>query len=119
MANEGEAERGASGDAEPRCLAAPGVPARPLPGKALRSNVPKGGVDPKTHQCDRSSDNEDVRAAMREIAVMRRRFGYRRIGVLLEREGMTMNHSKPDRGTVRGTVSPAKRSADSTARKAW
>jgi putative transposase len=35
-----------------------------------------------------------VRAAMREIAGERRRFGYRRIGVLLEREGMTMNHKK-------------------------
>lgn len=31
---------------------------------------------------------------MREIAGQRRRFGYRRIGILLEREGMTMNHKK-------------------------
>ena len=31
---------------------------------------------------------------MREIAGERRRFGYRRIGVLLERRGMTMNHKK-------------------------
>ena len=31
---------------------------------------------------------------MREIAGQRRRFGYRRIGVLLERKGMAMNHKK-------------------------
>ena len=31
---------------------------------------------------------------MQEIAGKRRRFGYRRIGVLLERKGMTMNHKK-------------------------
>ena len=29
---------------------------------------------------------------MQEIAGKRRRFGYRRIGVLLERKGMSMNH---------------------------
>lgn len=52
------------------------------------------GVDPKTVRRDRPPDNADVRAAMREIAGKRRRFGYRRIGVLLEREGMTMNRKK-------------------------
>ncbi|HAE26571.1 MAG TPA: IS3 family transposase, partial [Hyphomonas adhaerens] len=31
---------------------------------------------------------------MREIASERRRFGYRRIGLMLEREGITMNHKK-------------------------
>jgi len=31
---------------------------------------------------------------MKAIASKRRRFGYRRIGVLLERKGMTMNHKK-------------------------
>lgn len=31
---------------------------------------------------------------MKEIAGKRRRFGYRRIGILLERKGMTMNHKK-------------------------
>lgn len=31
---------------------------------------------------------------MREIAAERRRFGYRRIGLLLEREGTRMNHKK-------------------------
>jgi len=31
---------------------------------------------------------------MREIAAMRRRFGYRRVGVMLERKGHVMNHKK-------------------------
>ncbi len=31
---------------------------------------------------------------MREIAATRRRFGYRRIGLMLEREGIVMNHKK-------------------------
>ena len=31
---------------------------------------------------------------MREIAATRRRFGYRRIGLMLEREGITMNEKE-------------------------
>ena len=31
---------------------------------------------------------------MHEVATKRRRFGYRRIGILLEREGYKMNHKK-------------------------
>ena len=52
------------------------------------------GVDPKTVRRERPPDHDNVRAAMRELAGQRRRFGYRRIGVLLERKGMTMNHKK-------------------------
>ena len=39
-------------------------------------------------------DNPEVREEMKAIASKRRRFGYRRIGVLLERKGMIMNHKK-------------------------
>ena len=35
-----------------------------------------------------------VRARLRELAAVRRRFGYRRLHVLLGREGMVMNHKK-------------------------
>ena len=52
------------------------------------------GVDPKTVRRERPSDYPEVRKAMKEIAEKRRRFGYRRIGILLERKGMTMNHKK-------------------------
>ena len=52
------------------------------------------GVDPKTVRRDRPPDNLEVREEMKAIASKRRRFGYRRIGVLLERKGMIVNHKK-------------------------
>jgi putative transposase len=51
-------------------------------------------VDPKTVSRTKVPDNPDIRAKMREIAGQRRRFGYRRIGLMLEREGIMMNHKK-------------------------
>jgi len=35
-----------------------------------------------------------VRQRLRELAALRRRFGYRRLGLLLAREGIVMNHKK-------------------------
>ena len=52
------------------------------------------GVDPKTVWRERVPDNPDIRRRMREIASKRRRFGYRRIRFLLEREGTYMNYKK-------------------------
>ena len=52
------------------------------------------GVDPKTVRRERPPDNPEIREAMKAIAARRRRFGYRRIGVMPERKGMTMNHKK-------------------------
>ena len=51
-------------------------------------------VDPKTVRRERAPDHPEIRTRMREIASERRRFGYRRIGLLLEREGIAMNHKK-------------------------
>ena len=51
-------------------------------------------VDPKTVRRDQPPDNPEVREEMKAIASKRRRFGYRRIGVLLERKGMIMNHKR-------------------------
>lgn len=39
-------------------------------------------------------DDADLRKAIRDVARERRRFGYRRIQVMLEREGICMNHKK-------------------------
>jgi len=39
-------------------------------------------------------DDAAVRARMRELAAIRRRFGYRRLLVLMRREGLVMNHKK-------------------------
>ena len=52
------------------------------------------GVDPKTVRRERPPDNPDIREEMGKLAEKRRRFGYRRLGVLLERKGMVMNHKK-------------------------
>jgi len=51
-------------------------------------------VDPKTVRRERVPDCPEIRKRMREIASERRRFGYRRIGLMLAREGMIMNHKK-------------------------
>ena len=42
----------------------------------------------------RRPDDAAVRARLRELASIRRRFGYRRLHVLLTREGIAMNHKK-------------------------
>jgi putative transposase len=52
------------------------------------------GVDSKTVRRTPAPDNPEIRKRMREIAAVRRRFGYRRIGILLAKEGFTMNHKK-------------------------
>ena len=40
------------------------------------------------------ADDAMVRARLRELAAIRRRFGYRRLLVLMRREGLIMNHKK-------------------------
>jgi putative transposase len=39
-------------------------------------------------------DDAAIRARLRELAAVRRRFGYRRLHILLTREGIVMNHKK-------------------------
>jgi putative transposase len=39
-------------------------------------------------------DDSALRTRLRELAAQRRRFGYRRLHVLLTREGLAMNHKK-------------------------
>ena len=42
----------------------------------------------------RRSDDGAVRARLRSLAGERRRFGYRRLGLLLARKGVRLNHKK-------------------------
>jgi len=42
----------------------------------------------------RRADDQPIRQRLRELAAIRRRFGYRRLGWLLVREGCRMNHKK-------------------------
>ena len=39
-------------------------------------------------------DDDAIRQRLRELASERRRFGYRRLGLLLAREGIVINHKK-------------------------
>ena len=42
----------------------------------------------------RRPDESVIRLRLRELAAVRRRFGYRRLHILLSREGINMNHKK-------------------------
>ena len=47
------------------------------------------GLDWSTFQyCKQDQGNETLRKRLRELADERRRFGYRRLGILLTREGI-------------------------------
>lgn len=53
------------------------------------------GVDrSSTRYRHRRPDDGDLRVRLRDLAAQRRRFGYRRLHVLLKREGLQMNHKK-------------------------
>jgi putative transposase len=53
------------------------------------------GLDRSTLRYQRKRpDDATVRQRLREVAAERRRFGYRRLGWMLEREGHIMNHKK-------------------------
>lgn len=53
------------------------------------------GMEPKTYRYEaRRADDAALRSRLRELAAERRRFGYRRLKLLLEREGMRVNHKK-------------------------
>ncbi len=53
------------------------------------------GLDPKTYRyASRRSDDAELRARLKALASERRRFGYRRLHILLKREGVALNHKK-------------------------
>jgi putative transposase len=49
----------------------------------------------------RKPDDEAVRSRLRELAAVRRRFGYRRLHLLLGREGLHLNHRSCGGSTLR------------------
>lgn len=53
------------------------------------------GLHPKTYRyVSRRPDDGTIRARLRELAAVRRRFGYRRLHILLRREGLMLNRKK-------------------------
>jgi len=56
------------------------------------------GLDRSTHRYQRQADrNGELRRRLRELAEQRRRFGYRRLHVLLCREGHMVNKKRIQR----------------------
>ena len=52
-------------------------------------------LHPKTYRyASKRPDDSALRAKLRELASQRRRFGYRRLGLMLERQGIKLNHKK-------------------------
>ena len=53
------------------------------------------GLDRKEYRYASRRPAEDaIRARLRELAAVRRRFGYRWLHILLRREGIKVNHKK-------------------------
>jgi putative transposase len=53
------------------------------------------GIEPKTYRYrSRRPDDDALRRRLRELAAERRRFGYRRLLILLRREGIAANHKR-------------------------
>lgn len=53
------------------------------------------GIDPRVYRYQsKRSDDAAIRKRLRELAAERRRFGYRRLHILLQREGIEMNWKK-------------------------
>jgi putative transposase len=53
------------------------------------------GIDPRVHRYrSRRPDDAGLRERLRELASQRRRFGYRRLHLLIERDGLAVNHKK-------------------------
>ena len=53
------------------------------------------GIAPKTYRYTTSrGDDSEFRERLRHLAAERRRFGYRRLHILLRREGVEVNHKK-------------------------
>jgi len=54
-----------------------------------------GLLHPKTYRfASKRTGDAELRARLRELASQRRRFGYRRLGLLLARQGIRLNHKK-------------------------
>jgi putative transposase len=53
------------------------------------------GLHPKTYRyASTRPDDSALRTKLKELASQRRRFGYRRLGLLLARQGIRLNHKK-------------------------
>ena len=64
-------------------------------GYSQRQACGLAGIDPRVYRYRSArSDDAAIRTRLRELALERRRFGYRRLHILLGREGIEVNHKK-------------------------
>ena len=64
-------------------------------GLSQRRACDLAGIDPRVHRYrSKRSDDAGIRKRLRELANERRRFGYRRLHILLRREGVQINWKK-------------------------
>jgi len=64
-------------------------------GLSQRRACDLAGIDPRVYRYrSRRPDDADIRKRLRELAAERRRFGYRRLHILLKREGIRINWKK-------------------------
>ena len=64
-------------------------------GLSQRRSCELAGIDPRVYRYKSTrTDDADIRKRLRELASERRRFGYRRLHVLLKRENVHINHKK-------------------------
>ena len=53
------------------------------------------GLHPKTYRyAPKRAGDDELRGKLRDLASQRRRFGYRRLGLMLRRQGIKLNHKK-------------------------
>src|SRR5215831_2169715 len=67
---------------------------RSSPGRQRRACQAIGPDRSSVRYRRRRPNDVAIRVRLREIAAVRRRFGYRRLHILLQREGITLNHKK-------------------------
>lgn len=59
------------------------------------------GIDPRVYwRTSKRLVDTELRAKMKELAPERRRFGYRRLNILLKREGWQVNWKNPSTGST-------------------
>jgi putative transposase len=64
-------------------------------GYSQRGACRLAGLQAKTYRYrSRRADDSTIRERLRELAAQRRRFGYRRLHILLAREGIRLNHKR-------------------------
>ena len=104
LSKSGDARRGAEGGAKRlpgRGRTSPGMSrderAAGVPCHRCRPQACPEPVEGSVRYCSTRDDDAELREKLRELGNQRRRFGYRRLHILLRREGVMINGKKIQR----------------------